>query len=320
MDQILDKDYDTKPEISVVIPIYNVASYLSRCLDSCRAQTMKNLQFVLVDDGSTDGGGEIADRYAREDCRFQVYHTENHGLSAALNYGLDRTEADWIMTIDSDDWVHPQFCELPYSAAKEFDAELVIFNYSYAMGGKIRKGNFISTRGVVDVVKAVETGSIPNWNKLYHRRLFEDFRFPVGKNHADQLATAQMVYKAKRIAAIPDHLYYYQYRENSLSKSKNKETFQTLFITQLERNEYLLSCGFPKERTEKFLFYDAMLYLKYTQPDRNDKLYQKAVSILDEIKTAPAEYGWKGKVKLTVWKISPALFHLMYYFVRKVKK
>ena len=75
-----------------------------------------------------------------------------------------------------------------------------------------------------------------------------------------------------------------------------------------------------KERTEKFLFYDAIQYLKYTRPDKNDELYQKAASILEEIKTAPAEYGWKGKVKLTVWKISPSLFHLMYYFVRKVKR
>ena len=321
MIQDQEKNNDPKPKISVIIPIYNVAPYLPRCLDSCKAQTMRNVQFVLVDDGSTDGSGEIADQYAREDSRFQVYHTENHGLSAALNYGFAKATADWFMTIDSDDWVDSRFCEAPYSAAKEYDADLVAFNYYYVMeNGKIIEPNFISTRGVVDVVQTVEIGNVGNWNKLYHRRLFEDFRFQEGKDHADLLATAQMVYKARRIAVIPDHLYYYFFRRSSLSHSQTKETIRTLFIARLERIDYLIKCGFPKEKTEQFLFYYAIQYLSNTRTDRNDELYQKAASILDQIKAAPPKFGWKGKIKLAAWKISPSLFHLMYFFIRKVKQ
>lgn len=321
MIQNQEKNNDPKPKISVIIPIYNVAPYLPRCLDSCKAQTMRNVQFVLVDDGSTDGGGEIADRYAREDSCFQVFHTENRGLSAALNYGLDKAEADWIMTIDSDDWVAPEFCEAPFAAAKEYNAELVAFNYCYVSDkNRIIKRNLISTRGVVDVVAAVEKGDVYNWNKLYHRRLFENFRFPEGKNHADQLATAQMVYKARRIACIPDHLYYYKRRRGSISWTETVDNCRTGFLSAMGRYNFLMKNGFPKEKLEPYYFYSAMSYLAHVHPSENDEQYKEAVSILDQIQSAPAAFGWKGRIKLAAWKISPSLFHLMYFLAGKKYK
>ena len=89
--------------ISIIVPVYNVEPYLRKCLDSILAQTYRDLEILIIDDGSTDGSGRICDEYAGKDDRIKVFHTENHGLSAARNYALDRSHGDYIAFIDSDD-------------------------------------------------------------------------------------------------------------------------------------------------------------------------------------------------------------------------
>lgn len=100
------------PLVSVVVPVYNVASYLEQCLDSVVNQTYKNLEIILVDDGSTDGSGAICDRYAEKDSRIQVIHKENGGLSSARNVGLERITGEWALFVDSDDWIELNTLEL----------------------------------------------------------------------------------------------------------------------------------------------------------------------------------------------------------------
>lgn len=116
-----------QPLISVIVPIYNVEKYVRKCLDSLVAQTLREIEVICIDDGSTDRSGEIADEIARDDARFRVIHTENRGLSAARNRGIDEARSQWLMFVDSDDWVSPEFCRVPYEAAIEYGADLVIF-------------------------------------------------------------------------------------------------------------------------------------------------------------------------------------------------
>ncbi len=98
------------PLISVIVPIYNVEKYVRKCLDSLKNQTMKQIEVICIDDGSTDESGRIAEEYKSEDWpKFRVIHTENRGLSAARNCGIDEALADWIMFVDSDDWVESEF-------------------------------------------------------------------------------------------------------------------------------------------------------------------------------------------------------------------
>ena len=103
-----------EPKVSVIVPIYNVEAYLPRCLDSLRRQTLSHIEIILIDDGSSDGCGEIAARYAREDGRFRVIHQANAGLSAARNRGIELASAPYLMFVDSDDWVEPDFCRIPF--------------------------------------------------------------------------------------------------------------------------------------------------------------------------------------------------------------
>ena len=115
------------PKVSVIVPIFNVKAYLPRCLDSLCCQTLTEIEIILIDDGSSDGSGEIADRYAQTDNRFQVIHQENRGLSAARNRGIEAAQAYYLMFVDSDDWVDPDFCRIPYEIATDHGVELVIF-------------------------------------------------------------------------------------------------------------------------------------------------------------------------------------------------
>ena len=109
---------ETKPEVSVIVPVYNVEPYLRRCIDSLINQTLQNIEIILVDDGSPDGCGAICDEYAAQDYRIQVVHQDNSGVYAARNAGIDRAKADYLMFADSDDRAEPEFCELPLTVAK----------------------------------------------------------------------------------------------------------------------------------------------------------------------------------------------------------
>lgn len=115
------------PKVSLIVPVYNVGRYLEDCLCSLAAQTMEDLEILLVDDGSTDHGGEICDQYAAADSRFLVFHQQNRGVSAARNFGMDKARADWICFVDSDDWVEPEMCAEAYCIALENGADIVAF-------------------------------------------------------------------------------------------------------------------------------------------------------------------------------------------------
>ena len=119
-----------KPLVSVIVPVYKVEDVLARCLDSLCRQSLKEIEIILVDDASPDRCGEICEEYAEKDSRFRVYHhPENRGLSAARNTGIAHATADYLMFVDSDDWVHEEFCKLPYECAVRYQVDLVMFRY-----------------------------------------------------------------------------------------------------------------------------------------------------------------------------------------------
>ena len=152
--------------ISVIVPIYNVEKYLPRCLDSLINQTYADVEFILIDDGSTDSSGKIADSYKDRAPRFKVFHTENHGLSAARNYGIEHSKGEWLMFVDSDDWVSPSFCETPMKAAIEYNADLIDFRVNSVKNGKIHpdKTDKIPA-GIITFEQAMIHANISTWNR-----------------------------------------------------------------------------------------------------------------------------------------------------------
>jgi glycosyltransferase involved in cell wall biosynthesis len=117
------------PKISIIVPVYNVENYINKCIESLIAQTLSDIEIILVNDGSTDKSGNICNDYAAVDNRIIVIHQMNKGVSAARNKGIEAATGEWITFVDADDWVDSSMCELVYGYAKKYDVDLVMWNH-----------------------------------------------------------------------------------------------------------------------------------------------------------------------------------------------
>lgn len=220
-------------KVSVVIPFYNGIEYLEDCVRSVQAQTLREIEILLVDDGSSDGAGELADRLASEDARIRVIHQENQGLSGARNSGIDASGGDYIGFVDADDLVDPQMYEKLYDAAVSLSCELVTCTYnSFRETGliAITKPRFpMRTRLSPQEIRKqmphlVGDGSLMFvWRRLYAASLIRgrNIRFDRALRICeDATFVMECLLRADGVAAIEDCLYHYRYVPTSLIRSK----------------------------------------------------------------------------------------------------
>lgn len=196
---------ETLPLISIIVPVYNVKDYLSKCLQSICGQTYKNLEIILIDDGSSDGSGELCDLFAQRDGRIKVIHQANAGQSAARNRGLAVAQGEFLGFVDSDDWIEPDMYEFLYCLLKENEADISICSHCRDKDGrsvaKYASGKqFVFTRDEGIRALAVDK-HIRNyvWDKLYKRCLFSDIAFPLNRIFEDIAISYQVFYKAENI-------------------------------------------------------------------------------------------------------------------------
>ena len=216
-----------KPEISIIVPVYNVEPYLKRCLDSIVNQSMKEIEILVIDDGSTDKSAEICDDYAMFDNRIKVIHQKNGGLSRARNVGLNQAQSKYIMFVDSDDFVERDFCKIPYEIAEKNDCDLVMFCFRYLKNGlETGKNNstelddsFLSKENAVLFMNTVIHDYI--WNKLYKAELFKNSSFPNNRLFEDIGTFYKLLLKSKTIYFTNSVLYNYAVRSNSITKRRN---------------------------------------------------------------------------------------------------
>lgn len=218
------------PTVSVIVPVYKVEPYLHRCVDSILEQTFSDFELILVDDGSPDNCGAICDEYAAKDSRVHVIHQQNGGLSAARNTGIERALANgsqWLAFVDSDDEISPYYLSRMYEAAMEHHAELCVcdFRTIYPDGKQHTDEPGIPARIAGGRELLEEKGFLGNWhiviacNKLYRAELFVSLRFPVGYVHEDEAVIHRVLGAAPKVVCIPDQLYYYYQRTNSITGS-----------------------------------------------------------------------------------------------------
>ena len=201
------------PLVSVIVPVYNVSNYLVKCLESLVEQSLKDIEIILIDDGSTDDSGMLCDIYAQNDNRIRVIHKSNEGLSQARNDGIDFSSSPYIMFVDSDDWVDRQFCELPYKEAIENNADLVLFHFNKAIDNTIIPKNTNSITGLISEKEAIYFNinyAPASWLGLYKKALFNDIKFPSGKLFEDVGTTHKLIHEAKRICIVNKCLYNYR--------------------------------------------------------------------------------------------------------------
>lgn len=214
------------PLISIIVPIYKVEQYLPRCVDSIINQTYRNLEIILVDDGSPDLCGKICDEYTSRDKRIKVVHKTNGGLSDARNVGIDIANGDFILFVDSDDWLELSACESSLQVALERNADIVIFGIKViSKNGREflsdfgLKGKVTSFDAIKSVIYQIHENGLYNyaWNKLYSKELFKEIRFPKGKLAEDQGTTYKLFHQAQLIWVCEKHLYNYVQRYGSIS-------------------------------------------------------------------------------------------------------
>lgn len=207
------------PLVSVIVPVYNVEQYLHRSIDSLLVQTYKNLEILIIDDGSTDGSAAICDYYASYDARIRVFHKENGGQSDARNMALERMTGDYVTFVDSDDYVASDMIEKFYNAIKTTGAEMVVGGY-YVVNhvGEIYDMVCINIKQMLsgeEVAKNIIQDLYPKnfaWGKMYKSSLFEDICFPVGRLYEDTAIVYRIADKCNLVCCLPDNLYYYEMR------------------------------------------------------------------------------------------------------------
>lgn len=224
--------------ISVIIPVYKVEPYLRCCLDSVLAQTYKELEIILVDDGSPDGCPAICDAYAGKDARVQVIHQKNAGLSGARNAGIAIARGSFLAFIDSDDFVAPDFIERLYEACISTDSQLAVCRWDYVHGHEAKDAAAAFGEPVlgtaVPVISLTGRELMENlyrepdgayfvvaWNKLYRRELFEGIRYPLGRIHEDEATTYRIFHRVQKGVFVDRTLYGYFVSPDSITHGFN---------------------------------------------------------------------------------------------------
>lgn len=222
------------PTISIIVPVYNTALYLPKCLDSIAAQTFTDFEVLMIDDGSTDGSGEICDRYSQSDSRFIAIHQSNQGVSASRNNGLKQARGNYIAFVDSDDYVHPQMLELLYKAIRQGEYDLSVARYlSVNVGTEIEIQRIIEFHSqelsAEDILcklfgkSGEDIQYIVVWNKLYDRRLLANICFSALKVSEDLLFNVEVFSKVRQAIEVDSKLYYYTQRNTSASHSVSEK-------------------------------------------------------------------------------------------------
>ena len=249
--------------VSVIVPVYNVLPYLRESLDSVINQTYKDLEIIIVDDGSTDGSDAVCEEYAK-DSRVKVIHQKNHGLSAARNVGLDIARGDYIAFLDSDDVYLPDMIQTMVEGIQKSQADVVVCGFIRVCSKKnITKKKIKKIHGLIitdeetisrdDAIKLVTNKLRPCvWNKLYKKEVWNELRFPVGRVFEDTWIIPPMFEKFERIHFIPQTLILYRQRSGSISTTISVKNIEDKVDARFYLEDYIN--GFFSKASDKESF------------------------------------------------------------------
>ncbi len=313
-------------KVAVIVPVYNVEDYLQQCLKSIVAQTYKNLEIILIDDGSTDNSPQICDEWANEDKRIKVIHQNNKGLSESRNIGVSVSTAEYISFVDSDDYIDAEMIEKCMNIVCSDDADIVVFDVCKVN----EKCEIISntedfTEGMISREEALillAEGKIHDYavNKIYKRNLFDNIGFPIGKRFEDIATTYKIFMNAEKIYCLQQSIYFYRKREGSITETMSSIALRDLF--EVRKNRYYDILKIDGNAARKALestiisalrFYDRCLWDNVDPEAMND-----AVEFLKEHKR---EAGQVKNPELRLFLKAPWLYRiyrLLKHFIGKV--
>lgn len=246
--------------ISVIIPVYKAEKYIHRCIESILGQTYKNLEIILVDDGSPDKCGEICDKYSKVDERIKVIHQENAGVSRARNIGLMSCTGTFVMFVDSDDYISGDFIEILYSQI--CDADYISSGFTRCDSeGRIEyicspkeeielTGKDALYKHYAGVSAQMRINCIYVWGKLYRKEIWEDLKFQDGLLFEDIYIMPYLLLKCKKIKFVSDAGYYYREEPNSITNRLNPEHRKKAFLDSFTIWEEHISFYKEEQMTE----------------------------------------------------------------------
>ena len=314
-------------KISVIIPVYNVENYLDECLTSVVNQTYKNLEVILVDDGSPDNCPQKCDEWARKDERIIVIHKENGGLSSARNAALDVMTGDYFVFIDSDDYVDLDYVQVLHNGILQTGADVSIcshIRFKEPITNQKRIGDYEKMTGYEAFHNLVwwHKDYAVAWGKLYKTSIFGKFRFLVGKNNEDEFYINDIYHNAKIVVHNDSELYFYRITPNSIIT----KPFTISKMTEIECLEYR-DRFFVEHGYIKFLKQTRLGILRKTAGMyklAKDAGYKKEAKYLRKkfkiwFKIDKKELSRVDKLVLGLFRLNPNLYFLIYKINRSIK-
>lgn len=268
--------------LSVIVPVYNVKPYLSKCINSIISQTYKNIEIILVDDGSTDGSGEICDKYSMHNSRIKVIHKKNGGLASARNAGIDVAKGDFLGFVDSDDWIESDMYEELISGLISSNSKIACCGRVLYYGKNLQKLIYtLNSCTTWNSEEAIER--LLSWNcidssacdKVFDKRMFDSIRFPEGKLHEDIFIMYKLLLNANYIIHIGSAKYNYRQRVGGITRNHYSHKKMDLLdaIEELELN-ILKKYPYLKKNVNAFCLVnvDIVIY-QLMQTKQNKKIY-----------------------------------------------
>lgn len=318
--------------ISVIVPVYNVIDYLQRCVDSIRNQTYPHLDIILVDDGSTDKSGALAEKMAMEDKRIRVFHKENGGSSSARNLGISKARGDYIGFVDSDDYIEPEMYERLLSAAVSQGLRIAqisrneIDEQGNLMPDVCRPPECLTLVEAKEFMRELllHRGDCSFCTKLLHASLLAKERFPEGELNEDFYLLVRLLPEVSRIAVLPEQDYHVFYRYGSNTRTRDKEEFPRVFtdiVVNADRVFEIVKKEYPTLLPEAVRFglfqrLDYMLHIPISQMNKENKFYCDVRSYLKRHRQLALHSPYlsgKNKIYLLLLGTAPR-------FVRRVHK
>lgn len=320
-----------KDLISIIVPIFNIEDYLSKCIESLLAQSYRNLEILLIDDGSTDNSGKIADKYAELDDRIRTFHQSNGGLSSARNRGLDVMTGDYVMFVDGDDFVERDYCKTALDLAIEHQVDIVAFGFNRYWSEKekfvprkTRKPRLMAKNDAIKEL-ILRRDAMYNyvWNKIFASNLFDGIRFPIGRRFEDVAIMHHVFHKAKTGVYLSDDVLYNYRQERSGSitlSGRSSASIHDRYQNEVERMSFIRENYQDLERQQfNALVGVCLLGLVFLPSGDKDKKEIKRF-LADNRKRCLQQTIGKRKHRLEVYYYMRPLFPLVNYRMKRFYK
>lgn len=313
--------------ISIIIPVYNVEKYLDKCLDTIINQTYKNIEIIIVNDGSTDNSLDICNKYKSLDNRVKLFSIKNTGLSGARNYGIKKSTGKYLSFIDSDDYIDLDMIEVLYRNIINEKADLSCCSFYEVFKDGIKKKSKEDKTYIMNGKKTIEKSfldeglSVYTWNKLYDKKLFKNIEFPLHKKSQDRYIMYEIFDKAKRVVYQSICKYYYVQRKSSTAnnlKDINTDSIEASLnaINYLKKYKDIRPLAVKEYLITRLRCYKKMVYYN----KKIDKRIRK--DLIREINKYNINYSLKEKIEIILLKYFPYLYKIIgkIYYNRKYKK